>query len=448
MRSQSGDTRDRREMPISPSSSAKSPDGSVSRQRTRTIAQMESTAALEMHVDERTGQTELISPEDANLMEEFEKLNAETHTLLTRVESRKVGYNAFKQAKKKASALKNSFKFGLREITSVLTTGKHADHKTKLDELNEITADLLERNDNLMSICTARAEVSLDIQASLMEQSESYITRLKACLRHNHSLSEDIKVVTNTVYELLSDVNVAMIGLQNMNDFHKATLELASVKRKPSPAAYIPWAMRTDHEEEVVKTAEALAEEKKKKEKAEENARLDGELLKEMQRRITALQDVSHECNVSIKNWNKQRGIIETTVANLSEAMILLNECKNKLNNFGDNEAECAVDFSGYDHSQCSDCSIVPGIVKTTVGQLLAANLKANSNTEQVNNLLMNSAQLRSAKEELGGFNTSGDHPQSYQGGVAGPAHSRPMSPGVHKQSSFDDSRGLAANVT
>jgi len=405
---------------------------------------MESTAALEMHVDARTGQTELISPEDAKLAEEFEKLGAETRTLLTRVESRKVGYNAFKQAKKKASALKNSFKFGLREITSVLTTGKHADHKTKLDELNEITADLLERNDNLMTLCTARAEVSLDIQASLMEQSESYTTRMKACLRHNHLLSENIKEVTNRVYEFLSDVNAALKGLQKMNEFHKATLALSRVvKRQQSSAttAYIPWAMRTDHEEEVVKTAEELAEEKKIKD-------LDEELMIETQRRIKALQDVSHECAVSIKNWNKQRGIIETKVANLTEAMNQLNHCKSKLNSFGADEAECAVDFKGYNHSNCSDCSIVPGIAKMTVDQLLAANLKANSMTEQLNNLMMNSAQLRSAKEELGGFNESGDHPQSYQGGVAGPTHVRPMSPGVQRHSSFDDSRGVAANVT
>lgn len=436
--------------PSSPSSDAHV-DGGETRRRTKTVSSVESSTVLEIHIDERTGMTELISPEDAKLMDEFRALGAETHVLLTRVESRKVGYNAYKQAKKQASALKNSFKFGLREIASVLTTGKHADHKSKLDELNETVENLLERHEDLMSLCTARAEVSLDIQASLMEQSESYTTRMKSCVLHNQSLSEGIKVVSNSVYEFLSQVDVTLKGLQNMVEFHQATLELASVvKRQPSAgAAYIPWAMRIDREEEVVKTADELAEEEQIQAKAALAARLDKETMEESQRRIKVLQNVRHECSISIKNWMKQRGLIENRLATLAEATRLLKNCKNKLNSFGD-DAECSVDFHHYDHSQCSDCTIVPAIAKMTVDQLLAANLKANSMTEQLNNLLMNGAQLRNAKDELGGFNKSGDHPQSYQGGVVGAAiHTRPASsPAMQKQSSFDDSRGLAANVT
>jgi len=73
------------------------------------------------------------------MLRQFRLLTVETLSLLTRVESRKVGYTAFKQAKKQASAIKNALKFGLREIGSVLTTGKHADHNFKLHQLHETT---------------------------------------------------------------------------------------------------------------------------------------------------------------------------------------------------------------------------------------------------------------------------------------------------------------------
>jgi len=380
------------------------------------------------------------------MLRQFRLLTVETLSLLTRVESRKVGYTAFKQAKKQASAIKNALKFGLREIGSVLTTGKHADHKTKLDELNETVDDLLSRHEALMTVCTSRAEVALDLQASLMEQSESYIARMKSCMEYNRQLSEGKKVLSNRVYEYLSDVDNTIISLQNMTEFLQATLDLAKYKQlKPtSGAGYVPWAMRA--EAESGKTPEEIAADARAKEKAARTSRMDKEDLEEALHRIKKLQHIRHDCAVAVKHWMKERSSIEDKLATLAEAARVLNKMKSRLKSFGD-DTVCAVEFRSYDHSGCSDCTIVPGIARLTAEQSLAANMKANMMTEQLNNLLMNGEQLRMAKDEIRSFNQSGDHPKSYQGGVGQEAvHTGVTSPGMRKQSSFDDSRGLAAD--
>jgi len=361
------------------------------------------------------------------------------------VESRKVGYNAFKQAKKQASALKNTLKFGFREVASLLSTGKHADHKSKLDELIEIVDDLLNRHEALMTVCTSKAEVALDIQASLMEQSESYVSRMKSCIAHNKKLSDTKKVLSNSVYEHLSDVDNTICGLENMISFLRATIDLEKHKKYKvtASAGYVPWAMRA--EEEPAKTPEEVAEAARIKARHELTARLDLEDMEQAKLRIRKLQFVRHECALAVKHWMKERSAIENTLAILAEATRVLKEVKNRLSSFGDEHAECVVEFHAYDHSQCSDCTVVPAIAKMAAEQSLAANLKANVMTQQLNNLMMNGEQLRMAKDEIRSFTKSGDHPKSYQGGIV-PQDARTKSPGITKHSSFDDSRGKATN--
>ena len=350
----------------------------------------------------------LDSDEDEQLYASFARFEEDLKNLIQRVESRKAGYSTFMQAKKQVSAVKNSFLHGLTEIKSLIMEGKHAPQRSKLEQLTEICEELSSRHKNLQSLFSKRTEISLDLQMGLMEQADSYVSRMVSCLAHNRKRTAEIKEETSKIFAFLAQIDSTIKILKQMKHYlvsvGKLQLIDASKSRRKVGSVYVPYAQRDDKtdadKESLLKIESDLTAAKIAK--RVEDMRQDKADLAECKKRIYTLTKSRNASEQFLNKLMKDRENIENVLGTISTALRSLRQAKEKLH-----VHQADVDCSLYDHSQCQDCTMIPDIARQAQVQLIAASITATRMTEQLNKILVNGEELKNVKVDVASFGAS-----------------------------------------
>ena len=405
----------------------------------------------------------LVSPADAKLAHQLQTFMDDADAMLNRVESRRKGYNNFKQLKKQASAVKHTIRnviFGkkrtclsvsvlvyvcLRPLTLPPTSYHLLLAGTKLDELKELADSLLQQYDRMSAVFMERTVVALEVQQALLEQSREYQSRLNSCMEHNKQKAKRVHTEWKNTFSYVCDLD------DEIKSFTQAVLfqdEVSALKsrdaRSSFSGAYIPWAMRAEMGEE----EEAAKAEEEAQKKLQEEARNAAEAIakEEYLRRIGILVEARTASRAFMDKLMKQREAVEDTLKRLQDTSKYLKSIREELvqeQERGNRMTEivapelCASMASSlddgipansptsssrskeWDHKDCADCNVVHGIARGCGDHLVASYYKAEENAKQLNELLVRGDALRSAKEEIRtNFTAWGDLPQSYSGGV------------------------------
>jgi len=406
-------------------------------------------------VDDRgRARTKLVSTEDAKLAAELHSFMDGADVMLNRVESRRRGYNNFKQLKKQASAVKHTIRNAL--------FGKK---RTKLDELKDLADSLLLQYEKMRNVFMERTVVALDVQQALMEQSQEYRTRLNGCTAHNKEVAKRLHSQWKETFAYVCKLD------DHIKSFTQALVfqdEVASLKSRDTMSsfsgAYIPWALRAEVNEEEEKTK--LEEHAQKKEEEEARVAADAKTKEEYLRRIEVLSEartasrtfmddlmqkregaedtlkrlqdtnkylttvreelLDQEIERSSRATEIRSSIVDISNSELSRSPALSTSIASSLDDSALNTAEGSSRSSSscnkskeWGHSECADCNVVHGIARGCGDHLVASYYKAEENAKQLNELLVRGDALRAARTEIEvNFTAWGDLPQSYSGGV------------------------------
>jgi hypothetical protein len=374
----------------------------------------------DVNAESRSGQSVLISPEDQQLSLEINDFTIKADGLLARVESRRIGYNKFKSMKKKASAIKHTIKNGFADIAGMLS-GRKNERRSKLDELKELTDENVIKYEELSNLFMARIDVALNVQQSLIEQSNIYKARLKSCLKYNNEKSIELKNKFDNAFQFIAELDYNMKGCLASLKMQESLNHLANIV--PSDNDYVPWALRSVEEDPIVKA--------KKEEKKIEDEKFYQEIIEGFNTRMKRFKAAHNSVSGFMSSLMKSREKIEETIGRLNTTLRHLNYASgaagSKDANADDEEDDDEVIIRAsspslsfvYDHDDCDDCNVVHDITEVCGTHLLAAKAKAEENAIVLNDLLVRGEALRSAKVEIAeNFTAWGDLPQSYSGGV------------------------------
>ena len=91
-----------------------------------------------------------------------------------------------------------------------MLSGKKNERRSKLDELKELTDENVIKYEELSNLFMARIDVALNVQQSLIEQSNIYKARLKSCLKYNNEKSIELKNKFDNAFQFIAELDYNM----------------------------------------------------------------------------------------------------------------------------------------------------------------------------------------------------------------------------------------------